>query len=199
MRIAASGVLGLVLGLAASPGFATENLVANPGFEKPEKPHLSYTEPYTWIFYVIVMDTKFEYDKAVKKSGDYSYRISNGKSARGFAHSKPFTVKPNTKYRLRVWAKADNAPDKGVLARVFWFVDKPGVPSAVRQYDDTVAKGGTFDWTELKFPKDVVTSPKDATCAYIRLESNDGGKDLAYKTDGPFTVWFDQVSFIQVE
>jgi len=151
------------------------------------------------MFYVIAADTKFEYDKTVKKSGSYSLKIANGKSARGFMHSKPFTVKPNTKYRLRVWAKADNAPPKGVLARVFWYVDKPGIASKERQYDDTVALGGSFDWTELKFPHDVVVSPKDATCAYLRLESNDGGKELAYKTQTPFTVWFDDVRFEEVK
>ena len=188
------GIVALVLTAAVATARG-ENPVANAGFEEPEKPHLSYDEPYTWIFYVIVMDTKFEYDKSQKKSGEHSCKITNGKSARGFAHSKPFKVKPNTKYRLRAWAKADKAPDKGVLARVFWYIDKPGIRSEEREYDDTVAKGGTFDWTELKLEKDVVTSPKDATCAYIRLDSNDGGKDLAYETEEPFTVWFDDVVF----
>ena len=119
----------------------------------------------TWGFRIVHARTRALQDGGV-------LGVENSSDGRGFYRSNPISVTPGARYGLSVACRTENAPAQCAFARVFWYQGPDrGRQSAVRRCDDTIAIGGTVDWTVLK-SGDALTVPEDATVAVLRLESS---------------------------
>ena len=118
-----------------------------------------------WNFHVVHARTRgFRADGALA--------VENSHDGRGFYASAPIRVNPGSRYDLSASCKTVRAPTETVFVRVFWYKGPDrGRRSDVRKYDDTVAVGGSSDWTSLKADRELI-APDDANVAVIRLETN---------------------------
>lgn len=149
-----------------------------------------------WLTDVIVGPVDFEICTAQVHAGEQSLRLDMGENGRGIVRSPALEVEPGRQYQISVWARAEGAPDDMVYARVHWWAGQPGVAVEGTAHSDTDHSGGTFDWREMTA---TVTAPPDARTATVRLETAGDTGVLSRKTDGPFTVRFDDLLVEPVE
>lgn len=118
-----------------------------------------------WEFHVVHARTRaFKADRALG--------VESSRDGRGFYTSAPIRVSPGSRYDLSASCKTERAPAGAVFARVFWYKGPDrGQRSDVRKYDDTIAIGGSVDWTPLRVDGGLI-APHDANLAAIRLETN---------------------------
>lgn len=118
-----------------------------------------------WTFYPIRDDSKGCVDDGV-------LCIENKGDGRGYFTSKPFPVRPGASYQFSVDVKAENATQKAVFAKIFWFQGPDcRFQSEHVSGNETIRIGGTQNWTTLPAIGGV-KAPTDANVAVIRLESN---------------------------
>jgi hypothetical protein len=205
--------IGLSLGKADDD--QPVNLLPHGGFEKwmdwtpptdPAAPRAKVTggrRPLDWDYEVEAYERRADpnfpvtvtifREEEIKHGGDYSVKIQNAAKTDigGLTSAAPFTVTPNTTYKVKFWYKGqDIVPNAGDGAGVIFWTNEAPTP-ALWENGTIVGrspevKAGTFDWTPYEFTFTTKANTNDlALTAQIRRAQG--------------TVWFDDFEMVQVK
>lgn len=158
-------VVGVLMALAVGQPVLAENLVRNPGFEQAD----AEGKPEAWR-----TGEESRLDREVRHSGEVSLFVS------GSAMQHPVAVKPETGYRLSVWARRDESGLTRLMS-----TDSAGIPIAATDNGGygMPAWTGAFDWTRFEVAF--------RTGAHTRISI------YLIPLGGRKTAWFDEVQLVE--
>ena len=165
MKPVVTSIAAIVLQIlcVSSPGAissTSRNLVCNSSFRNGTN---------DWHFFVIRANARGRIDSIAITAGQNSYEFEESDSGEAFLHSCVFDVNPSGRYRVSLWIRGQGR----LRFEMLWWKVYSGtfIQASMDPLDTLLERHATGKWTKVE---GVVSSPKDATRAYVRLIASGG-------------------------